>query len=147
MSISSGGWPACGLAVGAAASATSATALRAALGREHHDLRLMGRRSKVFSDSQSRNPDDFPTTFHNGNARPFFARNLVVGENVLKRLRPVEPCRAHAIALAPGADRQRRFERAPRQKSITPRGEETPPPPPGHTPPSRPPPPPPAPPP
>src|SRR3954447_11599104 len=107
MSTSTGAWPGCGLAGRAAVRHASAVRLRTALGREHHDLRLVRSRAKVFGDRESRYPDDLPTTLHNGNAPPFLGRGFVVGEDVLQGLGPVERRRVHAVALGPRPDRER----------------------------------------
>src|SRR3954454_2289692 len=122
MAISNGAWPECGLAGGAITRTARAARLSAALRRKHHDLRLVRSRAELFSDCDPCNPRDLATTLDNGDLLAFLARDLVVGEDVLERLRSFEPGRPHSVTVTPGSDRQRRVERLRRQQSIPARG-------------------------
>src|SRR4051812_10426024 len=74
-----------------------ATALAAPLRAEYEDLGLVRRSAEAFTDREAGNPDDLTPALHHGDAVPLFARNLVVGEQVLQRLRAVEARRLHAV--------------------------------------------------
>jgi predicted MFS family arabinose efflux permease len=91
-------------------------------GRQHDDLRLVRRGAELLADREPRDPDDLAAGLDDRDLLALLARDLVVHEDVLQRLRAVEPGRAHAVAVAPGADRQRTLEGLRRQQRVPARG-------------------------
>src|SRR4051812_19166623 len=92
---------------------------RATLRREHDDLRLVRGGAEALPDREAGNPDDLSAALDDWDLAAFLARNLLVGEEILKRLRSFEASWTHPVAVTPGAHGQRRVERPCRQQSIS----------------------------